>query len=202
VACGDIQSSLVNLVKVGESTNSLNESPVLSKAHLQFSGSEAHVDIETKRAPVSGKFLESVCALGPDDVQSPTPESPRVEQPLKHSFIVNKGGDCSLSRVNNSLSESSSCRKLMISKGREGDLGEKMCGADSGGEDLTEVADHQTPDRVRHLRALWEQGGRTIQRRWHSKGGTGSLHSGNRYPTRSRSLTYALSDSEIVECNN
>jgi len=81
-------------------------------------------------------------------------------------------------------------------------LGKKTCGVDSGGEEHIEVDDHQTPDRVRHLRALWEQGGRTIQWRWRSKEGTRSLHSGNRYPTRSHSLSYALSDSEIVECNN
>jgi len=30
----------------------------------------------------------------------------------------------------------------------------------------------------------------------------GSLHCGNRYYTRSSSISYALSDSEIVECNN
>ena len=62
--------------------------------------------------------------------------------------------------------------------------------------------DTQTSDRVRHLRALWEQGDRTVQQRWRSKGGLRSLHYGNRYSTRSSSISYALSDSEIVECNN
>jgi len=171
VACGAIQSSLVNLVKVGNSINSLNESPVLSKAHLHVSGTEAHVDTNARCASVSEKFLEGVCAMGFDGVQSSTPKSPRVEQPLKPSFMGDsKGGACSLSRVNNSLSKSNSGRKFLISKGCEGDLGKKMCGVDRDGEEHIEVDDHQTPDRVRHLRALWEQGGRTIQRRWRSKG--------------------------------
>jgi len=49
---------------------------------------------------------------------------------------------------------------------------------------------------------LWEQGALTVQRRWRSKGGLGSLHQGSKYSTKLNSKTYAMFDSEIVECNN
>jgi len=203
VACGAIQSPLVDLVKEVESFDSFNESPMLSEAHLQVIGTKAHVDTYAGRVSLSGKSFEGVCATSVDGGQPATSESPWVEHPLKHlSLNVSKGGACSSNRVKNSLSKSSSCRKNSISEGYQGDLGKKTGGVHNGEEEHIEVDDRQTPDRVRHLRALWEQGGRTIQRRCRSKGGTGSLHSGNRYPTRSRSLSYALSDSEIVECNN
>ena len=64
VACGAIQSSLVNLVKVVESINSFNESPVLFEAHLQVSGTKAQVGTSAGCVSVSGKSLEGVSANG------------------------------------------------------------------------------------------------------------------------------------------
>ncbi|KAL9325692.1 hypothetical protein ACSQ67_006337 [Phaseolus vulgaris] len=67
-------------------------------------GTEAHVDTNARCASVSEKFLEGVCAMGFDGVQSSTPKSPRVERPLKHSFMGDsKGGACSLSRVGDEM---------------------------------------------------------------------------------------------------
>ena len=87
-------------------------------------------------------------------------------------------------------------------EGEEIEVGNEKIGTTSGEEGVIMEEARITLERVRHLKALWEQGTLTVQRRWQSKGGLGSLHQGNNYLTRLSSKTYATSDFEIVECNN
>jgi len=93
-------------------------------------------------------------------------------------------------------------RKVVDKEGEDGEGGNEKLNVVSRekGEAMEEA--RITPERMRHLRLLWKQGALTVQRRWRSKGGLGSLHQGNKYSTRLNSKTYATFDSEIVECNN
>lgn len=52
---------------------------------------------------------------------------------------------------------------------------------------------------VRRLHDLWKMGESSVQPRWRSKGGVGSLHLGINFASR---LSFNSNDGNIVNCNN
>jgi len=156
VACGAIQNSLVNLVEEVESYNSLNNRPILSEAQCRESGSKAHSENRVVTAPNSetpmGGTCDPVAAVG----LSSTSESEKEVQPQLESMMEgNKGASGSLLWVQNSLSEQINGRTNIAMEGCGGDSGKKTINSGSGSEETLAVDNYQTPERVRHLRALW-----------------------------------------------
>ena len=60
----------------------------------------------------------------------------------------------------------------------------------------------KTPESVRRLRDLWEQGTKQSCLRWRTKGGLGPLHYGINSSSRLSRCSFAESVSDIEHCNN
>ena len=60
----------------------------------------------------------------------------------------------------------------------------------------------KTPENVRRLRDIWEQGTKQSCLRWRSKGGLGPLHYGINSSSRLSHCSFVESDSDIEHCNN
>ena len=75
---------------------------------------------------------------------------------------------------------------------------------DESGDKINSIAEAEsnTPENVRRLRNLWEQGTKQSCLRWRSKGGLGPLHYGINYSSRLSRCSFAESESDIEHCNN
>ena len=199
VVCEAIQNSLANLVEVVESFSSLSVRPNLNEAQFKESGSKAQLCTSAGCVSGLGTPLGGICVSVHDVGQSLTLEIARAVQSMSNG---SKGISSPPLRLKDSHTDPTNRLNLVMVEGSGGNTGKKKIDIGSGGEDSIAVNAYQTAERVRHMHQLWEQGARTVQQRWRSKGGLGSLHYGNKYSTRSSSNSYALSDSEIVESNN
>ena len=167
-ACVGIQNSLDNLVEVVESFSSLSARPKLNEAQLRESGSHAQLCTSVVRVSGSGAPMGGVCFTVDDVRQSSTSESARVAQPLSDG---SKGVTSPPLCLEDSQTELTNHRNLLVVEGYGGNTGKKNIDIVSGEEETVAVDGCQTSARVRHLRSLWEQGALTVQRRWRSKEG-------------------------------
>ena len=71
-----------------------------------------------------------------------------------------------------------------------------------GKEGVNTEDGYQTPENVRRLREIWEQGTKQSCLRWRSKGGLGPLHYGINSPSMLNRCSFADSESDIIHCNN
>ena len=191
-ACVALHKSLVNLVEVVETVSNSCSKPNYNEAQYKESCAHTHAD---SNANCNTPFSQVNDGGGNSSTEGSDKGS--LARGVGNNNDVNPL-PCSVG----SQPDENSHREVDDEDGEEGEGGnEKPIGVSrKKGEALEEA--RITPERVRHLRLLWEQGTRTVQRRWRSKGGLGSLHQGNKYQTKLNSKTYATSDSEIVECNN
>jgi len=86
-----------------------------------------------------------------------TSESEKEVQPQLESMTKgNKGASSSSLWVQNSVSEQINGQTNIAMEGCGGDSGKKTINSGSGSKEPLMVDNYQTPERVRHLRALWE----------------------------------------------
>ena len=77
-----------------------------------------------------------------------------------------KGSYRSSSHLKDAYPDPINLRNLDVAEGSRESTGKKKIDMESGEEVSLPVNVHQTPERVRHLRTLWEQGARTVQRKY------------------------------------
>ena len=167
VACEAIQNSLTDLVEVVESFSHLSAKPKLNEAQSRGTGSHAHLCTYVDCVSKSGKTIEGVCDSEQDEGQMSTSEIKRVVQPASEG---KKGFSSPQSSPKDSCTNPTNPLKIIEVECNGGNMGKLKSDIGNGREDSTTSNECQTPERVCYLRSLWEQGARTVQRRWRSKG--------------------------------
>jgi len=191
-ACATLHHSMVNLVEVVEAVSNSRSRPICTEAQSRGSC------IQTLARHCANRDLAQTQMSGGAGLLSTAERTKGVS-----IRGVGTKGDAtlhlSLEGIQNDVATN---RNEAEVEDEEVEAGNEEVGIVNGKEGVVMEEARITLERVRHLRALWEKGTLTVQRRCRLKGGLGSLHQGNSYSTRLSSKTYAMSDSEIVECNN